>query len=51
LVSDGSNTRATSSLLSTLCKEGEKYQQSGARLIYYHRVEKFDFKDLTKKIR
>ena len=50
LIPDGSAHRPTSSLLVQLSKEGKKHQQSVARLVYYHFVEKFDLHDKSKKI-
>jgi hypothetical protein len=50
LVPDGNINRPASSLLVSLNKDGRKYQQGVARLVYYHFVKKFDLSDLTIKI-
>lgn len=50
LIPDGKGNHPPSSLLVCLSKEGKKYQQSVARLVYYHWVDKFDLADMTRKI-
>lgn len=49
LVPDGKAHKKTSCLLVPLTKNGKKFQQSVARLVFHHFVKKIDLKD--KKIR
>ncbi|MCU7550411.1 NUMOD4 domain-containing protein [Chitinophagaceae bacterium LB-8] len=50
LVADGNKNKPTSTLLATLSKDGKKFQQSVARLVYFHFVAPFDISDKSKRV-
>jgi hypothetical protein len=50
LVPDGKPDRNCSSLLVSLSKNGKKFQQSVARLVYFHFVKRFDINDKTIRV-
>ncbi len=51
LIPDGNARRATSCLTVHLSENGRKFQQSVARLVYHHFVEKIDFNNKLHYIR
>jgi NUMOD4 motif/NUMOD1 domain len=51
LLSDGTNKKKPSCLLSSFSYKGKKFQMAIARLVYYHFIKKFKLSDKKKFIR